>query len=68
MFCCGIFGGARVGICGGVPLVLCVGLRVFAADCCSLGRVEGLSMSSGKRNECIFAESAVVKYVCDLRT
>jgi hypothetical protein len=68
VLCCGIVGGARVGICGGVALVLCVGLRVFAADCCSLGRVKGRSMSSGNRKECILADFKAIEYVCDLRT
>jgi hypothetical protein len=67
MACCGIVGGARVGMRGGVALVLCVGLRVLAVDCCSLGRVEGPLISSGNRKECILAESTVVGNVCDVR-
>jgi hypothetical protein len=68
IFCCGIVGGARVGIRGCALLVACVVLRVLAVGCCSLGRVEGPLMSSGKRKECILADSKAVGNVYDLRT
>ena len=68
-FCCGIVGGARVGIRGGALLESCLVLRVLIVDCCcSLGRVEGPLISSGKRKECILADSRTIGNVYDLET
>jgi len=62
MSCCGIVGGARVSICGDVPLILCAGLRVFGVDRCCVRWVEGPLISSGKRKECMLAVSEMAKY------
>ena len=52
----------------GALLGSCVVLRVLAVDCCSLGRVEGPLMSSGKRNECILADCRAIENIYYLRT
>jgi hypothetical protein len=58
--CCGVVGGARVGIFGGAVEILGAGLDFLDADNRCEGCAGGPFRSSGKRKECIVAVAGLL--------